>query len=55
VEAVDGLDYRQNLEETDGIAWFTKKELVELETIPEVKREAGWALAYWQKRRKNVD
>lgn len=42
VEAVAGLDFKQNVEETDGISWFSKKELVDLETIPEVRAEANW-------------
>lgn len=45
VKAVAGLDFKQNVEETDGIGWFTVEELDDLETIPEIKQEAKQALA----------
>jgi 8-oxo-dGTP pyrophosphatase MutT (NUDIX family) len=45
VKAVDHLDFKQNTEETDGIAWFTLAELEDIETIPEIKEEARHALA----------
>jgi 8-oxo-dGTP pyrophosphatase MutT (NUDIX family) len=45
VKAVDHLDFQQNTEETDGIAWFTLAELEDIETIPEIKEEARRALA----------
>jgi len=45
VEATNGLDFKQNTEETDGISWFTLAELDGIETIPEIKEEAKQALA----------
>jgi len=44
VYATAGLEFRQNMEETDGIGWFSKADLVDLETIPEVRYEATWVL-----------
>jgi 8-oxo-dGTP pyrophosphatase MutT (NUDIX family) len=44
VKATNGLDFKQNTEETDGISWFTLEELGDLETIPEIKEEAKRAL-----------
>lgn len=40
VEAEGNLDFTQNVEETDGIGWFTLDELDDLETIPEIREEA---------------
>lgn len=37
VEPVDGVDFAQNVEETDGIAWFTPEELEELDTPEAIK------------------
>lgn len=45
VEPIGSIDFKQNVEETDGISWFTQEELTDLETIPEVRSEANWALA----------
>lgn len=41
VEPVDitKLDFEQNLEETDGIAWFSKAELKNLEILPSIRQE----------------
>jgi 8-oxo-dGTP pyrophosphatase MutT (NUDIX family) len=39
VEPVDGVDFSQNVEETDGIAWFGPEEIDELETVRAVKLE----------------
>lgn len=38
VEAVDGFDYKKNVEETDGIAWFTIEEIKQLETLEDVRK-----------------
>lgn len=44
VEPVDGVEFQQNVEETDGIGWFAVEDLENLQTIPEVKEEAQRAL-----------
>ncbi|HCR81561.1 MAG TPA: hypothetical protein DIV47_03745 [Candidatus Pacebacteria bacterium] len=46
VQSTGSLDFKQNLEETDGIGWFGLKELEELETIQEIREEAKLALEY---------
>lgn len=43
VKAVGDLNYKQNVEETDGIAWFTLADLASLETIDEVRYEVDLA------------
>lgn len=37
VEPVDGVEFSQNIEETDGIAWFSPEEVDDLETHDAVK------------------
>lgn len=44
VEAVDGLEFKQNTEETDGIGWFSADELDDLETIDDIRYEARRAI-----------
>lgn len=44
VEAVDGLEFKQNTEETDGIGWFSVDELDELDTIDDIRYEARRAI-----------
>lgn len=39
VEPVKGVSFKQNVEETDGIAWFTEDELDDLETTDRVRSE----------------
>lgn len=39
LEAIDGYEFTQNIEETDGIAWFTLKEVEELETHTDIRKE----------------
>lgn len=39
LEAVDGVDFYQNEEETDGIAWFGPEEIDELETRENIRKE----------------
>lgn len=39
VKAVGSLKYKQNIEETDGIGWFSLPEVAQLETYPEVRQE----------------
>jgi 8-oxo-dGTP pyrophosphatase MutT (NUDIX family) len=39
LEAVDGVDFYQNEEETDGIAWFDPDELDELDTRENIRKE----------------
>lgn len=40
VEAEGSTEFTQNIEETDGIGWFTLDELDGIETIPEIREEA---------------
>lgn len=42
VKPIDSVEYKQNIEETDGIGWFTLQEVQELETYPEVKQEVAF-------------
>jgi len=44
VAAVDDLDFKQNLEETDGIGWFSLAEVAQLETTEDIKQEAAFFL-----------
>jgi 8-oxo-dGTP pyrophosphatase MutT (NUDIX family) len=46
VEPVDGIEFKQNVEETDGISWFGLEDLKNIETIPEIKEEAQYALEH---------
>lgn len=46
VEAEGDVEFAQNVEETDGIGWFRQKDLKDLETIEEIRREATWVLAH---------
>lgn len=39
LEATDGYEFEQNVEETDGIAWFTPEEVADLETTADIRRE----------------
>lgn len=45
VEPVDvkKLDYKENVEETDGIAWFTLDEVKKLDTPDQIKNEVEYA------------
>lgn len=45
VEAVDSLEFKQNLEECDGIGWFTPEEVQELETTKDIKAEVAYAFS----------
>lgn len=47
VEATDGYDFKQNVEETDGISWFTLDEIADLETTPTIKLELKEAFRIW--------
>ncbi|MDH5533136.1 MAG: NUDIX domain-containing protein [Candidatus Pacebacteria bacterium] len=38
MKPVAGLEYKKNVEETDGIAWFTFEEIEELNTFDDVKK-----------------
>ncbi len=44
MEAVGSIEFTQNVEETDGIAWFSDSELDEIETIDDIRAEARLAL-----------
>jgi 8-oxo-dGTP pyrophosphatase MutT (NUDIX family) len=39
MEPIDGVEFQQNVEETDGIAWFRPDEIDQLETAATVKAE----------------
>jgi 8-oxo-dGTP diphosphatase len=43
VEPVDGTEFTENVEETDGIAWFSPSELKKLDLFPNVKQEIALA------------
>ena len=45
VEAISGLDYRRNIEETDGIGWFSQAEVALLETTPDIKYEVKYGFS----------
>lgn len=38
VEAVEGMGYKKNVEETDGIAWFEVAEIENIDTFEDVKK-----------------
>ena len=43
---IDSVEYYQNLEETDGIAWFSQKEVSDLEeTLDNIKTEVNLAFS----------
>lgn len=39
VEPVNGVEFKQNVEETDGISWFTLEEVADLETMDNIRQE----------------
>ena len=39
MEPVKDLEIKQNIEETDGIAWFSLEDIADLETIDDIKNE----------------
>lgn len=43
VEPVAGIEFTENVEETDGIAWFSQAELAELDLFPNVAQEIALA------------
>lgn len=43
VPASNSLEYQQNMQETDGIGWFSKKDLEELDTLESVRSEVALA------------
>lgn len=45
VKSEGSLVLRQNMVETDGIGWFTLKQLLKLETTEDIKREMAYAFA----------
>jgi 8-oxo-dGTP pyrophosphatase MutT (NUDIX family) len=52
VEAVEGLDFKKNVEETDGIAWFSEDELEDIETFANIRYEVRKALEITRKMKK---
>jgi len=48
VKATGGINYRQNIEETDGIAWFSPDELGDLETVAQIREEIIYAFKVWK-------
>lgn len=49
VEPAGSLDYKQNIEETDGIAWFALDELADLEMTDDIRTEVKKAFKLIQK------
>lgn len=45
MQPTDGVEFKQNLEETDGIAWFSPDEISELETEEDIKQEIIYAFS----------
>lgn len=43
VEPIAGVEFKENVEETDGIAWFTQEELADLDLFPNVSQEISLA------------
>ena len=46
LEAVSGYEYKQNIEETDGIAWFSPDEIAALETEEEIRKEVAFGFTF---------
>jgi 8-oxo-dGTP pyrophosphatase MutT (NUDIX family) len=46
VEPIDGVEFQQNLEESDGIGWFSLEELAKLQTASNIRFEAEWILRH---------
>lgn len=46
VEPVGALNFKKNIEETDGIAWFSLEEIENLDTFEDVKRSISLAFKY---------
>lgn len=42
VESLGSLEFKQNVEETDGIGWFTPEEVQNLDTTPDIKHEVAY-------------
>jgi 8-oxo-dGTP diphosphatase len=53
VEPIDKVEFTQNQVETDGIAWFSKTEVQELETSEDIKKEIAQAFSFYEKRSRN--
>lgn len=47
MKPVGSLDFKQNIEETDGIGWFTLDEVKDLETTEDIKSEVEYAFKLW--------
>ena len=45
VKPVAGLEYKKNVEETEGIAWFTLEEVKNLDTFEDVKKAIEMAFS----------
>lgn len=43
VQPVDGINFKQNTEETDGIGWFSLEEIKDLDTTADIKNELAYA------------
>lgn len=46
VEPVEGVDFKQNIEETDGIAWFSENDIDTLETIENIREEIKYGFKH---------
>ncbi len=49
LEALDGYDFKQNIEETDGIAWFSKKEIKKLKAPKSIINEMIFGFKIYEK------
>jgi hypothetical protein len=47
VRPIDSVEYTQNLEETDGIGWFSLADLSSLSTTPDIKQELEYVLGLY--------
>lgn len=52
MEPVAGIEFKENVEETDGIAWFTADELKQLDTHDQIKKEVLYAFELTQNQSK---
>lgn len=44
MQALGDMNFQQNVEETDGIGWFTAQEVEDLETTADIKAEVRYAI-----------
>lgn len=49
MEAKNGVEFSQNIEETDGIGWFAESEIDQLETTEDIKNELKLAFQLYSR------